>query len=105
MLFVALGNVRAGTLQERTARRLEWQYPEGAHVVAEYRLQTQDGRGPEDRSTVHATWLRRWTLDERGELRRQQARRGRLTRMRSSVRERRHRRLASLGMMKGTSRL
>ena len=42
MLFVALGKGRAGTVQERTARRLEWQYPEGAHVVAEYWLQTQD---------------------------------------------------------------
>jgi hypothetical protein len=42
MLFVALGKVRAGTVQERTARRLEWRYPEGAKVVAEYWLQTQD---------------------------------------------------------------
>ena len=42
MLFVALGKGRAGTVQERTARRLEWQYPEGAHVGAEYWLQTQD---------------------------------------------------------------
>ena len=42
MLFVALGKVRAGTVQERTARRLEWKYPEGAHVVAEYWLQIQD---------------------------------------------------------------
>jgi hypothetical protein len=42
MLFVALGKVRAGTVQERTARRLEWQYPEGARVIAEYWLQKQD---------------------------------------------------------------
>jgi len=42
MLFVALGKVRAATVQERTARRVQWQYPEGAHVVAEYWLQTQD---------------------------------------------------------------
>jgi len=42
MLFVALGKVRAGTAQERIARRLDWQYPEGAHMVAEYWLQTQD---------------------------------------------------------------
>jgi hypothetical protein len=42
MLFVALGKVRAGTVQERTARRMEWQYPEGARVVAEYWLQVQD---------------------------------------------------------------
>jgi hypothetical protein len=42
MLFVALGKASAGTVQERTARRMGWQYPEGAHVVAEYWLQTQD---------------------------------------------------------------
>jgi hypothetical protein len=42
MLFVALGKVRSGTAQERTARRLEWQYPEGAKVLAEYWLQTNN---------------------------------------------------------------
>jgi hypothetical protein len=42
MLFVALGKVRAGTVRERIARRLEWQYPEGAKLVAEYWLQIPD---------------------------------------------------------------
>ncbi len=42
MLFVALGKVKAGTRQSRTARRLEWQYPDGARLVAEYWLQTDD---------------------------------------------------------------
>lgn len=42
MLFVALAKVRAGTRQERIARRLEWQYPEGARLVAEYWLQIDD---------------------------------------------------------------
>ena len=36
MLVVAMGKVKAGTLQERLARRAEWQYPEGLRVVAEY---------------------------------------------------------------------
>ena len=40
MLFVALGNARAGTTQERVARRLEWSYPEGMQVIGEYWLQT-----------------------------------------------------------------
>ena len=42
MLFVALLKVRAGTLQERTARRLEWKAPEGSKILAEYWLQTPD---------------------------------------------------------------
>ena len=29
MLFVAIGNVRAGTAKERMARRLAWTYPPG----------------------------------------------------------------------------
>lgn len=36
MLVIAMGKVKAGTLQERLARRVEWQYPEGMRVVAEY---------------------------------------------------------------------
>lgn len=40
MLFVALGNERAGTTKERVARRLDWSYPEGMRVVDEYWLQT-----------------------------------------------------------------
>ena len=36
MLVIAMGKVKAGTLQERLARRAEWQYPEGMRVVAEY---------------------------------------------------------------------
>ncbi len=43
MLFVALLKARPGTLQARTARRLEWQPPDvGAEAVAEYWLQTPD---------------------------------------------------------------
>lgn len=42
MLFVALCKVKAGTTQERTARRLEWKWPEGSKVLAEYWLQTPD---------------------------------------------------------------
>jgi hypothetical protein len=40
MLFVVLGNVRAGTTQERVGRRLKWSYPHGARLIAEYWLQT-----------------------------------------------------------------
>jgi hypothetical protein len=40
MLFVALGNARAGTSRERIARRLQWSYPEGMRVIGEYWLQT-----------------------------------------------------------------
>ena len=36
MLFVAIGSVRAGTSQERLARRLTWTYPPGLKPVAEY---------------------------------------------------------------------
>ena len=40
MLFVALFKAHPGTAQERIARRVEWEYPEGAQVVAEYWLET-----------------------------------------------------------------
>jgi len=40
MLFTALLKVKAGTVVERTTHRLEWQYPDGVTVVAEYWLQT-----------------------------------------------------------------
>ena len=36
MLFILMGKPRAGNPQERIARRLQWQYPEGLRVVAEY---------------------------------------------------------------------
>ena len=42
MLFVILGSVRAGTVRERTERRLKWSYPPGAGMIAEYWLQTPD---------------------------------------------------------------
>lgn len=42
MLFVALAKVRAGTSKERIARRLQWSYPPGANVLAEYWLQSHD---------------------------------------------------------------
>jgi hypothetical protein len=40
MLFVALANAHPGTLEERMKKRLEYQYPEGCKLVAEYWLQT-----------------------------------------------------------------
>lgn len=42
MLFVSLGKARAGTRKERIARRLQWSYPPGMKVIAEYWLQTDD---------------------------------------------------------------
>ncbi len=42
MLFVALGKVRAGTTKERVARRMQWTYPPGGKLVAEYWLQSSD---------------------------------------------------------------
>lgn len=42
MLFVALLKPKAGTPQERIARRLNWQYPAGVRQVAEYWLQTSN---------------------------------------------------------------
>ena len=46
MLFVALLKARPATQQARTARRLEWQLPEGAaEPVGEYWLQTHDPAG------------------------------------------------------------
>jgi hypothetical protein len=36
MLFVATLKATGGTEAERTARRLEWDYPEGVKPIAEY---------------------------------------------------------------------
>jgi hypothetical protein len=46
VLFVALLTVRPGaaTFQEGGARRLQWQYPEGLNVIAEYWLETDSPR-------------------------------------------------------------
>lgn len=45
MLFVALLSPRPGsTFQEGGARRLQWDYPEGANVLAEYWLETDSPR-------------------------------------------------------------
>ena len=45
MLFVALLRTRPGTsFQEGGARRLQWQYPEGLNVLAEYWLETESPR-------------------------------------------------------------
>jgi len=42
MLFVAVLNNRgAATFQEGVARRMEWDYPEGANVLAEYWLESE----------------------------------------------------------------
>jgi hypothetical protein len=42
MLFVTIGRVRAGTTKERVARRMQWSYPEGMRLVAEYWLQNSE---------------------------------------------------------------
>ena len=42
MLFVAVLKPIAGTPEERTVRRAQWQYPEGLKPVAEYWLQAND---------------------------------------------------------------
>ena len=42
MLFVTIGKVRAGTTKERVARRMQWSYPEGMRLIAEYWLQNYD---------------------------------------------------------------
>ncbi len=42
MLFAVVLRAHTGTLNERAARRLQWQYPEGVKPVAEYWLQTDD---------------------------------------------------------------
>ena len=43
MLFVALLKARPGTQEARTARRLEWQLPEGSGTLkGEYWLETHD---------------------------------------------------------------
>jgi hypothetical protein len=42
MLFVALLKATAGTPKERIARRVQWQYPEGTKMLAEYWLQAAD---------------------------------------------------------------
>lgn len=45
MLFVSLMTAKPGaTAAARRARRLEWKYPEGMRVVAEYWLATEDPR-------------------------------------------------------------
>jgi hypothetical protein len=45
MLFVALLSTRPGnTFQEGVAKRLQWDYPEGANVLAEYWLETEAPR-------------------------------------------------------------
>jgi len=42
MLFVTLLKVRSGTIRERMVRRVDWKYPDGMRLVAEYWLQTPD---------------------------------------------------------------
>jgi hypothetical protein len=45
VLFVSLLKTRAGnTFQEGVARRLQWDYPEGVNVLAEYWLETEAPR-------------------------------------------------------------
>ena len=45
MLFVTLLSTRAGfTFQEGLPRRLQWEYPEGAEVLAEYWLESEAPR-------------------------------------------------------------
>lgn len=42
MLFTALLKAHPGTLRERAARRVGWDYPKGIKPVAEYWLQGND---------------------------------------------------------------
>lgn len=42
MLVAALLKAKTGTIVERVARRAQWEYPEGAKLVAEYWLQSAD---------------------------------------------------------------
>ena len=42
MLFIGLMHVKAGTNMERIPKRLQFQYPEGMRVIAEYWLQKED---------------------------------------------------------------
>lgn len=42
MLFVVVLKAHPGTLRERAARRVQWEYPEGVTSVAEYWLETDD---------------------------------------------------------------
>jgi len=42
MLFAVVLRAHAGTLNERVARRLHWQYPEDVKPVAEYWLQMDE---------------------------------------------------------------
>ena len=45
MLFVVLLSTKPGaTFQEGGARRLQWEYPEGMNVLAEYWLETDSPR-------------------------------------------------------------
>jgi hypothetical protein len=45
MLFLTLLSTRPGnTFQEGVGRRLQWSYPDGANVVAEYWLETESPR-------------------------------------------------------------
>jgi hypothetical protein len=51
MLFAILMKIRSATAKERIARRVQWQYPAGAKMVAEYWLMTPD---PQVNSIVEA---------------------------------------------------
>ena len=42
MLFLGMMKARAGGSQDLVARRMQWNYPEGIRVVAEYVLMTND---------------------------------------------------------------
>ncbi len=43
MLYVIMGKAKtAGTMKERVARRVNWQYPPGIRVTAEYWLMSND---------------------------------------------------------------
>ena len=42
MLFVAILRSREGISDEITARRIQWDYPEGCKLIGEYWLQSDD---------------------------------------------------------------
>ncbi len=47
MLFVCMGKFKAASaMKQRVARRLDWKYPAGMRVLAEYWLQSTDPAFP-----------------------------------------------------------
>ena len=64
MLLAVVMRAQPGTLNERYARRLQWQYPEGVTPVAEYWLHSSDlsvfavveAESPEPLAAIRMEW-------------------------------------------------